>query len=344
MAELDPKIKIKTDRSTIKALKIFREGNHTWPAQWGDRYEISKPWTERNNMVMDVIAHLATEHFKKKGQSERVFSYPDIETVKADEKIIHEQGPHPDGNTLIEVDSLTFRNITGKHYMTSKEILALFIDTANTSFIVSQPVLMRRQIKVKSKSTKSVTRTKKGLNPKETLFLKDVSKEEWVEYNWLTMPFELGWDKNDPNPSKFSVKLNTIFARVFVHNIRAKGYNLFDRRVYDLTGNAQNLYRYFILINQGFIKKTYIDVYEEDIVDTLDLHTPTVRSTIEGYLEELKGLKIVYSYIRYKDIYGKFFYRIHLAPLELKNEQSTNIRKDPTETRKLSTENREQSD
>lgn len=343
MTELDPKVKIKTDRSTIKALRIFKESNHTWPAQWGDKYEISKPWTERNNMVMDVIAHLTTEHFREKGQSERVFSYPNIETVKEDERIIHEEGPHPDGNTIIEVDSRTFKNITGKHYFTSKQILDLFKDTANTSFIVSQPVLMKRQIKVRGKSKKSLTRTKKGLNPKETVFLKDVSKEEWVEYNWLTMPFELGWDKNDPNPSKFSIKLSTIFARVFVHNIKAKGYNYFDRRVYDLTGNAQNLYRYFILINQGFIKKTYIDAYEQDIVDTLDLHTPTVRSTIEGYLEELRGLNIVYSYNRYKDIYGKFFYRAYLVPLELKSEQYTETRKDHTETRKESTETRKKS-
>lgn len=273
-------------------------------------------------MVLDVLTHLLFDQYKKKnGQQERVFSYPDIETVKADEKLIHDQGPHPEGNTEIEVEVSVFRELTNKHYMTSKEILALFQDTANTSFIVCQPVLMKVQKEIRSKHSKRIDVTKNGGKSKETVFLKDVTKEEWVDYSWLTMPFEVGWDTNDPTPTKFKVRFSTIFGRVFVHNVRAKGYNLFDRRVYDLTGNAQNLYRYFILVDQGFKKKTHIDAFEDEIVEALDLHTPTVKRTIEGYIEELKGLRIVYSCERMKNEYGKVFYRICVSPKELVNKK-----------------------
>lgn len=322
MEELDPKLKIKSDRGVIKALKIFRNGNHTWPAFWGENYQISKEWTEMNNMVIDVVTHLVFDHYKEKGQQERVFSYPDIDSVRVDEKLIHDRGPHTEEgmNTTIEVEASVFRNLTEKHYMTYKDILKLFVDTANTGVICSQPILMKREKRVRNKSQKSVTKTEKGAKEKQTLYLKDTSVEEWVTYNWVTMPFEVGWDENEKNPTKFKVKLNTIFGRVLVHNVRAKGYNYFDRRVYNLTGNAQNLYRYFILIEQGFKKKRHIDAYENDIVERLDLHTPTVKKTILGYIEELKSLKIVFICETFKDIYGKRFYRIYVLPLELQNK------------------------
>jgi hypothetical protein len=318
MVELDRKLKIKSDRGSNKALRIWRGETHTFPAFWGEKYRISKPWTERNQMVLDVLTHLIFDYYKDKGQQERVFCYPDIETVKADEKLIHEKGPYPENEcTTIEVEACVFRELTGKHYMTSKDILALFQDTASTRFIVNQPVLMKVQREIRSKHSKRVDVTKNGVKPKETVFLKDATKEEWVEYSWLTMPFEVGWDTKDPNPSMFKVRFSTIFGKVFVHNVRAKGYNLFDRRVYDLTGNAQNFYRYFILVEQGFRKKTHTDAYEEDIIEALDLHTPTVRRTIEGYIGELKGLKIIYSFQRMKDEYGKRFYRMFVSPKEL---------------------------
>ena len=296
---IEKDIKILSERGTNKSL-VPTPKDAPLPYGWEDKegreaYVIDKKWGAQHFMVMDVVAHLLVRKIREKKPetaTKRVEFFKSLEDVKKREiDIKNHQNPL---KNEMDLPFQVFRNITGKQWMTNRDIFTLLRETSTTGFIVSYPMTVVKEVK----------ETKKGT--------KVTYKEENVTMSWTTMPFELGWEKAELNekegkyPNTCKIKLNTIFSELLIHNLLMKTYNLLDTRIYDLTPTAQNFYRLFILTKN----LPTIALKLETIIKVLRLtdknKAQILRGAIEnGCLKPLKELKLIYSYDIVKNVFGE---------------------------------------
>jgi len=309
---IEKDIKILSERGTNKSL-VPTPQNAPLPYRWQDKegreaYAIDKKWGAENFMVMDVVAHLVVRVLREGVPQSKTLRMPFFNSVedfrKSELQIINKEKLK---YRYIDLPFQVFRNITGKQWMTNKDIFRLLRETSTTGFIVSYPMTVVKEVK----------ETKKGK--------KVTYKEENVMMSSTTMPFELMWEKEELNedsnqyPNKCRIRLSTIFSQLFFHNLAMKTYNLIDTRVYDLTPTAQNFYRLFILTKN----LPTIALKLETIIKALRLtdknKAQILRGAIEnGCLKPLKELKLIYSYDIVKNVFGEVKIIIELKQKLLK--------------------------
>lgn len=202
---IEKDIKILSERGTNKSL-VPTPKDAPLPYKWEDKegrkeaYVIDKKWGAENFMVMDVIAHLLVRKLREKTPESATKRIEFLSNVKMREIEIknHEKPLKNEMDLPFEV----FRKITGKQWMTNRDIFKLLRETSTTSFIISYPMTVVKEVK----------ETKKGTTT--------TYKEQNVRMSWLTRPFELGWEEEELNekegkyPNKCKIKLNTIFFRI----------------------------------------------------------------------------------------------------------------------------------
>jgi len=309
---IEKDINILSERGTNKSL-VPTPKNAPLPYRWKDKegreaYAIDKKWGAENFMVMDVVAHLVVRVLREGVPQSKTLRIPLFNSIedfrKSELQIINKEKLK---YRYIDLPFQVFRNITGKQWMTNKDIFGLLRETSTTGFIVSYPMTVVKEVK----------ETKKGK--------KVTYKEENVMMSSTTMPFELMWEKEELNedsnqyPNKCRIRLSTIFSQLFFHNLAMKTYNLIDTRVYDLTPTAQNFYRLFILTKN----LPTIALKLETIIKALRLtdknKAQILRGAIEnGCLNPLKELKLIYSYDIVKNVFGEVKIVIELKQKLLK--------------------------
>ena len=310
-------IRILSERGTNKSL-VPTPKDAPLPYRWKDKqgreaYIIDKKWGAENFMIMDLVAHLVVRGIREKipiSATNRLDIFKSSEDVKKKEIDIknHQNLPNSEVTLSFEV----FRNITGKRWMTNKGIFKLLTETSDTRFIVSYPMTVVKEVKT----------TKKGKTV--TTF-----REESVVMSWLTSPFELGWEKSELNeqegkyPSTCTIKLNTIFSELFLHNLLMKTYNLLDTRIYELTPTAQNFYRLFVLTKNLPTIALKLETIIRELRLTDKDQSQILRERIErGCLKPLKELKLIHSYDIVKNVFGEVKIIIELKQKLLKQDGS----------------------
>jgi hypothetical protein len=282
-------IKIASERGLNKSIILFSRSKTEFPGKWtnnktGKVCNITNSWGARSFMAMDILGHA---YLLKEGgghfPNEYLTIFDNTTEVENREKEIKEMKDEKIkfSRFYIDIDAKTFRNLSGKKYMTSKEIFELLKQTSMTSFIISYPI---RLIKPKGKHKKTI-------------------KEEWITFNWPTRPFEMAWG-NEEIPSKYRVFFNTVLGESFIHNLLTKGYDFIDQRIYELSPSAQNFYRFFIIFHKNL---PTIELKLGTIVNSMNFtnqdKSGLIHTTIEGNcLEPLKSMGIISSYKRVKTI------------------------------------------
>lgn len=294
---IEKDIKILSERGTNKSL-VPTPKDAPLPYKWEDKegrkeaYVIDKKWGAENFMVMDVIAHLLVRKLREKTPESATKRIEFLSNVKMREIEIknHEKPLKNEMDLPFEV----FRKITGKQWMTNRDIFKLLRETSTTSFIISYPMTVVKEVK----------ETKKGTTT--------TYKEQNVRMSWLTRPFELGWEEEELNekegkyPNKCKIKLNTIFSELLIHNLLMKTYNLLDTRIYDLTPTAQNFYRLFVLTKNLPAISLKLETIIKELRLTDKNRAQILRGAIEsGCLKPLEELKLIYSYEIVKNVFGE---------------------------------------
>jgi len=278
-------IKVASERGINKAIipspRKSTKSSTTWTNnKTGRKCEYIPFWGTRNFMVMDVLAHVfllknGQGHFSKEYQS--IFNGV-ADARQRESEIKQLKDAKKDAcRYCLELDATVFRALTGKDYMTSKQIFQLLKNTSSAEFKISYPL---RVIKTE--------------NGKKTI------KEEWMTLEWESRVFELDLPKDgDPNYySKWKVSFGTILGELFIHNLLTKGYDFVDRKIFSLPDSAQNFYRFFISYNK---KLPTLELRLSTIVGTMNFadkdRSQLIHATIEGNcLEPLRQIELISSY------------------------------------------------
>ena len=253
----------------------------TWTVENdGKQFEcsISDYWGTSNFMTMDLL----TNCYKSLNNNKIEKREPVFTKFNPPEYV----DPKP-----IQFTTEDFRRLTGQKHLYRKEITKLLLKTANVKFKLLYPVLYLENIS--AGRNKGKQKVKQGVQPftnNHTIFKVKIDDERYV------------------------VTFDTMFGKLFCHNIQMKGFNQLPDNFYDLPKPAQLVYRRFL---SHIYKAHPIKLHIGTIASFLNLQTKDEGmlkySIVKNILEPLKknDPPLISSY-EYHSLFNERFYNIKI--------------------------------
>lgn len=253
----------------------------TWTAKKdGNVFEcsISDYWTTASFMTMDVLTNcyrtLNADKVEKREPVFTKFNPPEYVDLKP-----------------IQFTTEDFRRLTGQKHLYRKDITKLLLETSNVKFKILYPVLYLE--KITAGRNKGKQKVKQGVQPftnSHTIFKVEIDDERYV------------------------VTFDTMFGKLFCHNIQMKGFNQLPDNFYHLPKPAQLVYRRFI---SHIYKAHPIKLHIETIASFLNLETKDEgmlkHIIVKNILEPLKknNPPLISSY-EYHSLFSERYYSVKI--------------------------------